>query len=305
MILPGSLGLRSLYQAVASRTNLLNLSVGGTTSTLANADDANTLPWPFDVGFASATGGLSKSSTVGGRFGAGNAYKFFTDKAQATGGLGCRSELWMFSDPSGATGQGYQNFERWVGFSLWIPSGWVFETNDFIYHILHQWHDNCFDFSGTETELKSSFEFGIWKNQWTFVNRSNLTLNGGITTEILPNTRTAMNIVNPTVVRGAWTDFVIHLKFKDGAASNPSAAQAVVQIWINGVLCADYNNLRMGYHHTQPPYLKIGNYSFMWNPENYADYTGFEQEPTKTHYADNIRLASASGNFNSVNPAVP
>lgn len=270
-------------------------------TTFADAE-TGTLPSPFDVGFASAVGGLTKSSAVGGRFGPGTAYRYFTDKAQSdvTFGLGCRSELNMLSPAAGATEQGYHDYEVWIGESLYIPSSWTAETSNVFWHILTQMHDNCFAYLATETDLKSAFEFVIWKNKWSFITRSNLTANGPITTEITPDMGNRMTLSNPDVVRDAWTDIVIHLKFKNGAS--PTAAQAVVQIWINGVLCADYSNLRMGYCHTQPPFVKTGNYSFMWNPENYADYTGFEVEPTKTHYMDLFRFGNSTSNYYSVFP---
>lgn len=252
--------------------------------------DANsgTLPSPFDVQCFGAPGSISQSNDLSATQ---KAYKFVVGKTDVQCANGRRAELNNFSD---VLVNGYQGYDRWIGFKIYIPGSWTFETNPILTNILHQWHDNE---QGSETGYKSAFEFVISTNKWAYNVRACANETGsGFFEQFRP-----MELYNPTIIRDVWHDIVIHLVFQSPATAQ--AYNARVEIWINGTKATDYTGL-MGFNHTYSPFPKVGNYAWAWNNDNLACCGDFTVVTQRTHYVNFFRLGNQNATYNDVAPDV-
>ncbi len=267
-----------------TRQNLITLPGG---VTVANADDAFTLPLPFQSECYGSPGGIFKSNDISVT---NKAYKFVVDKTDVQCANGRRAE---FSNYSDVLTNGYVGYERWIGFNIYVPGSWTFETNPILTNIIHQWHDNE---QGGETGYKSAFEFVISTDKFAYNTRACANESGSGFVEEFHS----MELYNPSIVRDAWHSIVIHLVFQNPATAQGN--QARVQIWIDGTKASDPPPLQMGYNHIYSPFFKIGNYSWAWNDDNLACCGNFTVVTTRTHYVDNVRIGTELATYNDVVP---
>lgn len=285
---------------IYTRQHLITYANSSPSTNVATAE-TGVIPVPFDVVAPTIirTTGVAKWGT--------QSYQHTVDSGQAVFAGGRRTEFNQFDE---LLGTGYTGYERWVGFAIYIPPGWVFETNNILYNIMQQWHDYP---TGAETEYKSAFEFLLDNNKWSFTVRAcdNETSTSffemlGDDSSFSPTTNPTWGLSNPTIVRGAWTNVVIHTIFQDPISTNPNKNAARAEVWINDVKCLNYTG-KMGYHHVEAPFFKIGDYAWFWNPDNMACCGLFVKAGvvSRTHNTDNIRIGNASATYNDVTSKYP
>jgi hypothetical protein len=119
--------------------------------------------------------------------------------------------------PSGESPAGKLGSERWIGFSVYIPSSWTFETSyapETIWEILNG--------------VRSPFmEIQISGSNWQFINRT------GCCSQNDPSWQ--QQTFNTPVQRGQWTDWVIHYKLGTGTSG-------FLEVWKNGVQIVNKQN---------------------------------------------------------------
>lgn len=248
---------------------------------------------PFNVYGGYYSTSITQSNTVAAQ--GSKAYRFVVSKTDGQVANGRRAELSNY-DPLGDIG--YQ-YEIWFGANYYIPPDWTPETNNILNYIVMQFHDYP---TNGETEFKSAFQLLISKNKWSLDRRWCATESTGDMVEVL-GTDVTMNLNNPTVKFGQWTNIVVHLKFRDPLAVD--ANDGKIEIWIDGLKCHEYNG-KLGYHHAQPPFFKTGIYAWMWNNDNLDCCGQFTVVDTRELFMDEIRLSLGANRYNDVvPPAIP
>jgi hypothetical protein len=116
--------------------------------------------------------------------------------------------------PSGSTFAGTRGSEVWFGFSVYVPSTWVFETGyapETIFEL----------FEGNRTP---PIQMNISGDDWQIQTQTGYGSQG--------NSSWSAKYTNHPITRGAWTDFVFHVKYSSGS-------DGIFQVWINGTKVRD------------------------------------------------------------------
>lgn len=168
--------------------------------------------------------------------------------------------------------------EGWYGYSMYVPASFVSDT---LPDLVTQYHNieptgKHFDSTPPLTMRIQRDSFFV-QLQWS--SDAGMTHNGSVLINLGP------------VTKNTWIDWVWHIKWSYNGAG-------ITQVWRNGVKVID----RVGpncYNDGSFPYFKCGIYKSPWAH-------GFVTAGI-THremYFDELRIASAQGNYNSVVPAI-
>jgi hypothetical protein len=183
-------------------------------------------------------------------------------------GGGTRTELSLAYDQS-------QFVERWYGVSIYLPSGYI---SDPCPEVLWQLHAN--------TSTSPPISIGTLNSKWMLSINYDTGANMATKYQNIP-----INNWNA----GAWTDYVVHVRWDDGSRGN-----GIVQIWQNGTLiytsvgkndfsaALTFNN---GGH-----YLKTGIYKWPYS-------LGWGCATTqRVVYIDEVRVGSELATYKDVAP---
>ncbi len=173
-------------------------------------------------------------------------------------------------------------FERWYGFSVYLPNDWV---DDVAPEILVQWHD--VPDAGEGPAGGPPFYIATLRGNWIVINhwdpapikiKKDLSPEGGVE-----------ELWTGAYEKEKWTDWVIHAKWS-------YQVDGLLEIWKDGTKIVTKSgpntlNDQMG------PYFKFGVYKWWWTiPNRPSDTT------IRVMYHDEIRFAGAQGNFCQVDP---
>jgi hypothetical protein len=87
---------------------------------------------------------------------------------------------------------------------------------------------------------------------------------------------------------GEWVDWVFHVKFSD--------VDGIIQVWRNGELIVDWTGDNHQTEMIEGAYLKFGLYSYQYQN------SPMPSSATRTVFHDELRIAGADGNYESVAP---
>jgi hypothetical protein len=203
------------------------------------------------------------------RFGYGLGYHFHLERRDPKNHNGKRSEL---------SASRYTRTEAWYGYSFFVPHTYVSDT---VREIVTQFHNILPDTTKTgvstvPVSMRVQSDHIFIQIQWS--NDDGITHAGTVIQDIGP------------VDKDVWTDWVWHIKWSYNGAG-------IVQLWKNGVKVLE----RIGpncYNDGKNPYFKCGEYKHEWQHV-------FTPGITKRDiYFDNLRIADAAGNYNSVAPYI-
>ncbi|WP_433074813.1 heparin lyase I family protein [Dactylosporangium sp. CA-052675] len=192
----------------------------------------------------------------------GYAARFELNKTDAAVSNGKRSELTQpDSQPA--------NAERWYGFSIYLPSSWVYDQSP---EIVSQWHQcDASRCGGGSPPLALKTEKGHWK---------------------LDMPLRSQTVDLDAYSTGTWTDWVFHVKWSTGSSGQ-------LEVWRNGVYKFGFTGSRTHADTQGSPYFKFGIYKWDWN----SGSTHPSDTTQRVMYYDALRLGDERATFADVDPA--
>lgn len=167
--------------------------------------------------------------------------------------------------------------ERWHGYSSFMPSATMADDDQIA--IVSQWHgvaDPGFEDSvpPLRIEVKSN------RLQLVYVASSKPIV------KLLQTPTSHKEIDLGPVSYDRWVDYVVHVKWDSNGNTG------VLQVWQDGVLKVNEQNINIGYPQIRKPYWKVGLYC----------WTGKSKHTERTIYCDEVRIGGASANYDAVKP---
>ena len=197
-------------------------------------------------------------------------------------GTSYRSEIKVLQDtanggvsvPSGQSVVGKLGTEMWMGWSIYVPSDFVFETKGNTQETV------------TQVKAGSSGRGPIWEMQ---IDKGTFRVASRWGTT---NPAPYAYVGTRPITKGAWHDFVLHAKWASGNTG-------FIEMWMNGTKFVDRHNVptafsdwdSMGTH-----YLKMGIYKWSWKYTNSI-------VTKRVLYFDSVRITNgARGSYGVVAP---
>ncbi|WP_338875446.1 polysaccharide lyase [Spirosoma sp. SC4-14] len=169
--------------------------------------------------------------------------------------------------------------ERWYGFSVYLPS--ANNADDAEIANIVQWH--AFPdpgYEGTVPPINMTLEAN---NKLTFSYRaSNVPI-----TKPLQHATSQKIMSLGTAQYDQWVDYVVHIKW------DPTGTTGIVQVWQNGQLKIDEQNVSVGYPNSRN-YWKFGLYC----------WSGKATHSERVAYFDEMRVGNANATYNAVRPGI-
>ena len=168
--------------------------------------------------------------------------------------------------------------ERWYGYSSYMPSSSMANDNKTV--IITQWHGHPDPgFKDSVPPVEISVEPG---NKLRLIYRAS---NKPITKPLQHPTSQIFKDLGPATF-DQWVDYVVHVKW------DPTGNMGQLQVWQNGVLILNEQNIQIGYLQQRKPFWKIGLYC----------WTGKSLHNEKVIYYDEARIGGPSANYDTVKP---
>ncbi len=168
--------------------------------------------------------------------------------------------------------------ELWYGYSTYLPSASM--ANDTEPVIVSQWHGVPNDgVSHTVPPMAITLEAA---NKLTLTYRAS----SKPIVKVMQHPTSQKIIDLGTARYDKWVDYVVHVKW------DATGQTGVLQIWQDGVLKVNEQNISIGYPELQQPYWKVGLYA----------WTGKSTHTERVVYCDEVRIGGATANYNSVKP---
>ncbi|GAB4024761.1 polysaccharide lyase [Spirosoma koreense] len=167
--------------------------------------------------------------------------------------------------------------ERWYGYSSYLPASSM--ANDDQIAIISQWH--AVPDEGQEhtvPPLRIEVQSNRLRLAYTASNKPILKLAQAPTTD--------KKIDLGPALFDQWVDYVVHVKW------SPTGEAGQVQVWQNGILVVNEQNINIGYPEKLNPYWKCGLYCWM----------GKDTYPEKVVYYDEVRIGGATAGYDAVKP---
>lgn len=182
---------------------------------------------------------------------------------------------------AGGAGGPYRDRDRWFGFSLQLPSDWdgrATEDGKVGLFAVAQPGGDC-DRGPSPLTLVTVGETMRWTARW---DREQCTPDPGGTDDGVAD------LAVVPLVRGAWTDWVVHLRWGHRGGG-------IVEVWFNGKKIIDYRG-PVGYNDPAESYLKAG-----------LTQSGGEDEwppglDRRTLYLDELRIGDGAATYADVAP---
>lgn len=167
--------------------------------------------------------------------------------------------------------------ERWYGYSSYFPSSSM--SNDDQVAIVSQWHGSP-DPGSPDTVPPLCIEIQS--------NHLHLAYTASSKPIIKPmQSPTSGKQVDLGAVKfDQWNDYVVHVKWA------PDGNTGQLQVWQNGELIMDEQNINIGYPDINKPYWKVGLYCWM----------GKDTYPEKVVYLDEVRIGGPKASYDDVKP---
>jgi hypothetical protein len=179
-----------------------------------------------------------------------------------------RTELAAGSDPD--------NAERWYGFSIFLPQGWVVDNSP---EALTQWHQS-YPIADPLFEGSPPLSLGIRGQQWQVSRRK---------WEDLASNDT-VPIYSVPWEANRWTDWVFHVVWR-------STADGVIEVWKDGSQTPVFTQTAMQtkFPDNQGNYTKLGIYKWDW-------VNGPTATSQRVIFYDELRIADQTGSREAVSP---
>ena len=161
---------------------------------------------------------------------------------------GVRSEL-AVDPPEPPRSSPAKPVERWYGFSIYLPHTWQPDRSP---ESVTQWHQDANSAGGSPPLALLTMRPGNdTKSHWFISQR-------------MWNTPETVNTDVGVCALGAWTDWVVHIKW---SADSTGPGRGLLEIWQNGKPVAGFNPKygRNTFTNSTRHYLKIGIYKWQWN----------------------------------------
>jgi hypothetical protein len=168
--------------------------------------------------------------------------------------------------------------ERWYGYSIYMPKSTMADDPESV--ILNQWHGFA-DPGAEDTYPPLLFTLeanNIIKVCYRSSDQPIKTLKQMFTKEKIIRLGTA--------TFDQWVDYVVHVKW------DPSGNTGILQVWKDGALVVNEQNISIGYLQQRKPYWKIGIYS----------WTGKSKLSERIVYYDEARIGGPLANYDAVKP---
>lgn len=168
--------------------------------------------------------------------------------------------------------------ERWYGYSVYMPASKMANDNEGV--IFSQWHGVA---NAGEEDTYPPLAFTLEANNQikVYYRSSNVAITQAL------QTPTAQKILRlGTASYDKWVDYVVHVKW------DASGNTGILQIWQDGKLVADEQNINIGYPQKYKPYWKAGLYA----------WTGKSKHDERVLYYDDVRIGNATANYDVVKP---
>lgn len=162
--------------------------------------------------------------------------------------------------------------ERWFGFSTYLPEEYPAAQDDILFQV-HERPSDCEDWRSPPLYLSASNEHMSWGTRWDAKACSDGNVPEG-----------KANISRTPIVRGAWVDWVVHVRWS-------YRGDGLVEIWQDGEQIATYTGPNT-FNDEQEQYLKVGSYM----------YAGFEGVDQRVSYVDEVRMGGESAGYADVAP---
>jgi hypothetical protein len=174
--------------------------------------------------------------------------------------------------PSGVTPIGHKGSEVWWGWSVYVPSDFVFETGYAPETIMQV----------TVAGRSPAFEIQIDKGSFKSYTRTGYGSQGSSTINMAVTSTSG-------ITRGAWTDFVVHAKWS-------SSSDGFLQVWKNGAMIVNRTGPNVYSDWGSAPYPKWGIYKWSWTGSNSI-------VSKRVLYIDAVRVTDgAHGSYATVAP---
>ena len=174
--------------------------------------------------------------------------------------------------PDGMTPIGQLGSEVWWGWSVYIPSDWIFEK-EYAPETLMQ---------VSQTGRSPAFSVGIDGDEFVTETRYGHGRQEAATIITLVTSRTPVS-------QGAWTDWVVHAKWSGGS-------DGVLEVWKNGTQVVNRGGPNAYSDWTPRPYPKWGIYKWSWNGTSSI-------VTTRSLYIDAVRITDGQhGSYAQVAP---
>jgi hypothetical protein len=180
-----------------------------------------------------------------------------------------RTELAAGSDP--------ENAERWYGFSIFLPQGWVVDNNSS--EVLTQWHQS-YPIPNPLFEGSPPLALGVRGLNWVISRRK---------WEDLAATETVPIYTTPWAME-RWTDWVFHVVWR-------SATDGVIEVWKDGSAAPVFSQagIQTKFPDNQGNYTKFGIYKWDW-------VNGPTATSQRVIFYDELRIADQTGSREAVSP---
>ncbi|UFH56349.1 polysaccharide lyase [Spirosoma sp. KNUC1025] len=180
------------------------------------------------------------------------------------------SELLTRALPEGET-------ERWYGYSSYFPAASM--ANDDQIAIVSQWHGTADPgFSDTVPPLCIEVQSNHLYLAYAASNKPIV--------KLLQSPTSSKRVDLGLAQFDRWVDYVVHVKWA------PDGNTGQLQVWQNGTLILNEQNINIGYPQINKPYWKIGLYCWM----------GKNTYPEKVVYYDEVRIGGPTANYDVVKP---
>lgn len=168
------------------------------------------------------------------------------------------------------------NEEYWMGWSIYIPSDFVFPTYQGFGGLTGQWHNAPDACDSTWANPTGAFFFNSRAGGW-----KNVMIAEADKCSDKINDR-YVDYHSPAFIKGGWNDIVVNFKFDYRVANKP-----FFKVWLNGVQYVNDSGINC-WNDTRGPSFRMGIYAR-------ADVY------TKVYY-DEIRVGDAKSSYNEVAP---
>jgi hypothetical protein len=217
----------------------------------------------------------------------GSSVRMEVRRADEPNGTAYRTEINLNSDstnggvpvPAGRSVAGALGSEVWMGWSIYVPSDFVFETDG--------------DTQETVTQIKSNdcahgrsppWELQIERDHFRVYTRYGAP--GSLVQYVAP--------IKPLIRKGAWHDFVLHIKWSN-------TGTGILEMWLNGSKFVDRHNVDTIWKDcTAIVRAKMGIYKWSWDG---VQSGGPSNVTTRVLYFDAVRVTDgAHGSYDMVAP---
>ena len=186
----------------------------------------------------------------------------------------------------------FKGVEFWVALSVFLPSDWSLDySNPDSGGILWQFHSRE---SSDPANIRAILPMTVRHRADGWQIRNNRFASSEPNATLGIGTVPKIRVTVPYNL-GAWTDFVMNMKFSGDQSDNDT--NGFFKVWVNNVLKVDVTGQNY-FGEGRGPFLKFGMYNSGWD-DNPPPYTG---TTFRTVYHDELRVGDANSGYAAVHP---